>query len=96
MIMRLMIDQQSLHKLQRELTAVFFGSVILSNVFWGIVLYNQWVAVDKTLVGIPMLSLIVLLGNSYQKKPEPIATVFAASLGFLSAILQPAYMILGK
>ena len=79
-----------------ELVVTFISGAILSHVLWGLVLYNQLVPAEKTLIAIPTLSLLAFLGNFYQKKPEPMLTSSVGCLGLLSAILQPAYMIFGK
>ena len=84
-------------RFQIEVASYFFGSAMLAFILWGILLLNNWCSPEKTLVGIPMLSLTMMfLGNFYQKKPEPVVYIFAVMLGWLSPLFLTAYMMLGK
>lgn len=87
---------KDLHTFQQRVIADFIVSVLLSNSLWGILIYSGLVAADKTLVAIPLLALLTFFANLYRKVPIQVANMCAVFLGYLSAILQPAYMILIK
>lgn len=73
----------------------FLAYALFSNVTTFVCLWAQLFTKETALAGIPLTSLLLTL---YFKKTTaiPDAALLGATLGLLSAFLQPAYMILGK